>query len=67
MVAAEPRLTRLSFKLPPLPPLDLKMSPYGLPRGSFSRKPPADSFAELCSSLASDNARVAKQITAGFG
>gem|GEM_PF-1723938 len=43
------------------------MRPYGLARDCFSDKLPASSFAEVCSTLAFDNARVVKQLTAGFG
>lgn len=62
----KPLRTRLSFKLPPLPPLDLQMRPFVLPRNRSSYKFPANSFADLYSTLAFDNARVVKQITAGF-
>lgn len=62
----KPLRTRLSYRLPPLPPLDLNMPPDALSRDRFSYKLPANSFADLCSTLAFDNARVVEQITAGF-
>ena len=63
----KPRWTRMSFILPPLPPLDLRMPPYDLPGDSFSYQLPTNRFSDLCSTLAFDNTRVVKQITAGFG
>ncbi len=62
-----PLRARLSLKLPPLPPLNLEMRRYDLPRNSFSYKLPVNRFADLCSTLKFDNARVVKQLTAGFG
>lgn len=63
----KPLRTRLSLKLPPLPPLDLKMRPYAPPRNRFSYQLPVNSFADLCTTLEFDNARVVEQLTAKFG